>query len=188
MNDVKNVSAAKPKIGGAIFSAPLGTTLPEDAKSELDPKFKSMGYISEDGLVNENSPETEVIKAWGGDTVLVVQTSKEDTFTYTFIESTNLDVLKEVYGQENVTGSLDKGITIKANSNPLEEHSIVIDMVLKGGILRRIVIPNANVAEIGEIEYKDDSAIGYETTMKCAPDSKGNTHYDYIIKPSSEDE
>lgn len=183
MSDVKNVSYAKPKIGGAIYSAPLGTELPKDAKTELNEAFNSMGYISEDGLVNENSPETEAIKAWGGDTVLVVQTSKEDKFTYTLIESTNIDVLKEVYGSKNVTGNLDTGIVIKANSNPLEEHSIVIDMVLKGGILRRIVIPNANVAEIGEIEYKDDSAIGYETTLNCAPDKEGNTHYDYIVKP-----
>ena len=39
--DAKNVSAAKPKIGGSVFVAPLGTKLPEDAKSELDTKFNS---------------------------------------------------------------------------------------------------------------------------------------------------
>ncbi|VGV54734.1 major tail protein [Streptococcus pyogenes] len=33
-NDTKNVTSAKPKAGGAIYSAPLGTTLPEDAKSK----------------------------------------------------------------------------------------------------------------------------------------------------------
>ena len=30
MTNVNNVSAGKPKIGGAVFVAPIGTELPED--------------------------------------------------------------------------------------------------------------------------------------------------------------
>ena len=36
MADAKNVTAAKPKVGGAIWRAPLGTPLPTDAKTALD--------------------------------------------------------------------------------------------------------------------------------------------------------
>ena len=43
--DAKNVTAAKPKVGGAVWRAPLGTALPTDAKTELDAAFKSLGYI-----------------------------------------------------------------------------------------------------------------------------------------------
>ena len=89
MSKTENVSTAKPKIGGAIYSAPLGTTLPTNAIAELNEAFKSLGYISEDGLKNNNTPETDAIKAWGGDTVDVVQNEKADTFTYTLIEALN---------------------------------------------------------------------------------------------------
>ena len=184
MSNTANVSTAKPKVGGAVYSAPLDTTLPTDATTELDTTFKSLGYISEDGLTNENSPETESIQAWGGDTVAVVQTLREDTFSYTLIEATNVDVLKEVYGQGNVTGTLETGIEIKANSKDLEEHCIVIDMILKGGNLKRVVIPNGKVSEVGEISYADADAIGYETTVQAIPDAEGNTHYEYIQKPT----
>ena len=184
MSNAINVSTAKPRIGGAVYSAPLGTVLPTNAISEVGAEFKGLGYISEDGMSNENTPESETIKAWGGDIVATPQTEKIDTFTYTLIEATNIDVLKEIYGQSNVEGDLDTGITIKANNQELEEHALIIDMVLKGGVLKRIVIPNGKVTEIGEVEYQDEEAIGYETTVTAIPDEAGNTHYEYLQKPA----
>ena len=180
MANASNVTAAKPKLGAAIHVAPVGTTLPTDATSTLDNAFVALGYASEDGLTNSNSPESDTVKAWGGDTVLTLLTSKDDTFSLTLIEALNVDVLKLVYGDDNVTGTLATGITVKANSEDLQEHAFVIDMILKNQALKRIVIPQAKVSEVGDITYSDSDAVGYETTLHCTADASGNTHYEYL--------
>ena len=78
MPTVSNVSTGKPKVAGAVFRAPLGTTLPTDASTALASTFKELGYVSEDGVTNTNSPDSDTVKAWGGATVLVVQNEMSD--------------------------------------------------------------------------------------------------------------
>ena len=185
-NNASNVTAGKPKIGGAIWRAPAGTAVPTSADSALDTAvWSNLGYVSEDGVTNSNSPESDDLKAWGGDTVLSLQTAKPDTYKYTLIEALNPEVLKYVYGDANVTGTLATGIAVKANSDDQAEQAIVVDMVLNGGVLKRICIPKGKVSEVGDIVYQDGGAVGYETTLTCVPDSNGNTHYEYLKSAAS---
>lgn len=185
-NNASNVSTAKPKTAGAVYRAPTGTTLPTDAKTALNAAFKGMGYISDSGVTNSNSRSGGEIKAWGGATVCTYQSEKKDTFKMTFVESLNTEVLKAIHGDENVTGEVATGITIKVNDGELEEKAWAIESIMNGGILRRMVIPKGSITEIGDTVYKDDEAIAYEVTISAVPDEEGNTHYEYISKPAGE--
>ncbi|MBR3240237.1 MAG: phage tail protein [Oscillospiraceae bacterium] len=181
MPNVANVSTGKPKVAGAVFRAPLGTTLPTDATTALEAAFKELGYVSEDGVTNNNTPDSDTIKAWGGNTVLVVQNEMSDKWTLTLIESLNPEVLKAVYGDARVTVDSQAGtITVQATADQRIDAAYVIDMIMKGGAMKRVVIPNGSMSELGEIVYKDDEAVGYKLTLNALPDTAGVQHYEYI--------
>lgn len=179
-NTVSNVTTGKPKVTGAIWTAPIGTTLPTDSTTALDVAFTCVGYISEDGLVEGTSRSSDKIKAWGGDPVLYTETEYEKTYKFTMLEATNVAVLKEVYGQSNVTGTLSGGIAISENAKELDARCYVIDEVLRDASTKRIVIPNGKITELDDITHKDDEAVAYGVTVSCLPDTSGNVSYQYI--------
>lgn len=177
-----NVSVGKPSAAGGIHAGdPDEVTAPTDCRSALPSGLEGLGYVSEDGLSNAIETDTQDITAWGGDTVLTVRTSRKETFTFKFIE-TNEAVLKEVYGPENVTVETNGDIAVLHNSKELPQRLYVFEILLTGNRVKRIVVPRANVQEIGEVLYADGEAIGYEVTLGAMPDDEGNTAYEYIGK------
>ena len=183
-NNAQNVTAGKPNTGGAVYVAPLGTSLPASANASLNAAFKGLGYISDAGVTNSNSPSSTSIKSWGGDVVLDVQTEKPDTFKMMFLEATNEEVLKLVFGSDNVSGTLATGLTIEANSTEQVSKSMVIDMLYKDGVIKRVVLPNCKVTSVADVTYSDSAAVGYDVTLSCYPDTDGNTHYEYLLQTS----
>ena len=185
-NTVTNVSTGKPKIGGAIYRAARTANLviPTTAAAELSTDYKCLGYVSEDGLKNNMTTDSDKVKAWGGDTVLAYQKGKEDVFTFSLLEVLNDDVLKTVFGDSNVTitaatTTAPKSVAVAVNNTELNESVWVIDMIMRGNNPRRIVIPYGKVTDIGEITYKDDDVVKYDVSLQAMPDTAGNSHYEY---------
>lgn len=175
------VTAAKPKIGGAISAAPLNTALPTTADGDLDKAFDNLGYVSDEGVARNIDIDTDVIKAWGGDVVLVLDNGKTETFKFSMLHADNTAALKIVHGDDNVEGTdLANGISIKSNNIEKAGHAFVIDMIEQGNTLHRIVIPHGVVTEMDEIKYVDNDAIAYGVTVTAIADSEGNTAYEYM--------
>lgn len=180
MNDADNVSFGKPKSTGAVYVAPAGTTLPTTAWESLNAAFKGLGYVSEDGLVNGVETDTEEVNAWGGDLVLVGQTTFKEMFTVNLIE-TNAEALKVYYGDDNVVEEGDGSITVTQTNEMLPRVSVVFELVMTGGRIKRIVVPNAQIADrSGEITYVDGEAVAYPAVFVAYPDENGDTHKEYI--------
>lgn len=179
-NNATLVTTGKPNIAGAVFSAPLGTTLPTDATTALGEDFTPLGYVSDAGLENSNEMDVSEIKAWGGMIVYRSLTSLTDNFSLALIESENAEVLKAVYGDANVTVGLDDTIAVDIKADDPQEKVWVFELALRGGKKKRIVIPDGAVTTREAITYNDSDAVAYGITVSAYPDANGNTHKEYI--------
>ena len=170
-------SAAKPGVGGGIWFAPAGTTLPTDASTALNSACASLGYVSEDGVTRNISRDNTVIYAWGGEPVASLGTKKTETFKFKLIEPSNVSVLGLTFGE--ATGDLTNGITVTSKTDISTPRSFVISTIMADNVHQRIVIPSGVVTDIGEITYVDNDVVGFELTISAMADSSGNTAYEY---------
>ena len=179
-----NISAAKPGVGGGVWMAPAGTTLPTDASTALNAAFKSLGCMDENGVTRSTSLSSEVVNAWGAAAVAVLGSKKVETVKFRFIETDNLEALGLAFGE--ATGTLANGITVKSKADLFTPRAFVISTLLKDNIHQRLVLPSAVVTAIGDVEYKDNGVIGCEVTLTAMADSAGVTVYDYqkTVTPS----
>lgn len=158
--------------GGVRFWKPgVDVTPPADAVTELVGATDG-GYVSEDGVTKTVDASDENIIAWGGDTVRVVRTEHNLSYSFTFLESLNGDVLKLIHGDENVDIDADTGaIEIRETSDLQPRIGLVIDTV-DGGRRRREFIPNAQLAVSGDVTFSHSDVVRYECTLTAFPDPK----------------
>ena len=176
-NDATNVGVGKPKVTGAVFIAPVKTTLPTDASATLDTKFKGLGYMSEDGATIAEERDSEDIPAWGGDIVYTAQTSYKETIAFTPIEI-NPEVMKAMYGEDNVKVEEGK-LTVTHNAAELPELPLVIETAPNSKTVTRYVVPRAKLTEKGDLSLNGSDPMGRELTFTALPDEDGNTMYEY---------
>lgn len=177
MPNALNVGAGKPNVTGSVYTAPEGSVLPTNSKDALDKAYKELGYSNEDGLTNAFEEDSEKIKAWGGDVVLVLPTESSETFALTMIE-TNEEVAKEFFGAENVS-TTEEDLVMISNANEKDVHPWVFEALLSKTRKQRIVVPRGKVIELGEIQYVDGAPVGYPMTIQALPDEQGNRAYRY---------
>ena len=185
-NTALNVSTGKPKVSGGIYRAPLGTTLPTDASTALSSSFVSLGYIAQGGVTHGFNLDTGEYRAWGGDLVLSFTNSKTHTFAFGLIEVLNKTTYETVYGESNVSGTLAEGMAVTSKGGgDMTEYVYVVELAMRDGAMKRIVIPDGKISAIGDVVYKDDDAVNYPVTLTAQVDNSGNSHYEYIKKAAS---
>ena len=183
-NNAANVSAGKGVKGGYIYSAPVGTTLPTDIETELDPAFKVLGFISEDGYVETVEEDSNDIVDMNGDLMDSSSSNRVESAQFTLAEI-KAETLKRQYGENNVTD--ENGIiTVKHNSDSHPVFAYVLELVLKNNRRWRKVIPQGQSSELDDLTIASSELCQRALTMKYLTDENGNTCYDYYESTETE--
>lgn len=178
-SSVANVYAAMPRATGTLLRAPLGTPGPANAIAELSSAWVDLGYIGEDGYTMSESRDTDKKKAFGGNVVKILQTDYSLTIQFSFLESINADVLRAVYGDDNVTVR-GPSIRVRHNKAPLPHASWVIDTLDSAVGLRRIWIPDGQITTVDDVQIVHTETIAYKVTVECFEDADGTPLYEWV--------
>lgn len=168
------------KTTGAILKAPIGTTMPTDARSVLDNAFTSGGYISESGVTLNISRSTTTIKDWGLNSVRVATTDFGVTITGEFLQTDEF-AAKTLVGDDNVTvtaATQTAGQTIRIGLGPdLPDPAAFVFNMKDGDRRGRLVAPNAQVTEVGSPTFVPGSGNVWPFTLTCYDDGTGHSVY-----------
>lgn len=167
---------------GAILSAPLGTDLPTDARTVLDPLFTGSGYVSQDGVQLTPEYSTTDIIDWSGAVVRRLLESFNGTITWSHIQF-DLASLRNAFGDEYVivtpaTATHGEQIAVSIGAHLPDPKEWVFKMK-DGKALVRIVVPNGQVTSVDAMTFNKSNAIPLPVSLACYPDEYGESIYIY---------
>lgn len=162
------LTSANVRVGvtGVISRAPSSATLPTTTTATLT-GFTDLGYVGEDGVTETRDQSSEKLKAWqNGANVRTVITEGSLTFNFVMLETSKV-TLETFYQSTATTGATEGNITV----NPAAQagrSAWVLD-VIDGAEFMRVVVPEGEVTEVGDVKYASGEAIAREITVTAYP-------------------
>ena len=183
INDGSKVAAAKPKVGGGMYWAPLGTALPTDSSTALNAAFKCMGPISEEGVRPSRDTSIEKVKEWDGSTLATLLSDESRAFEVTLYGVHDVDVLGALFGSTNVVvtaaaGAVGTKIAVTDKGGKPAKGVLILEMT-HGKVKQRKVVPVADPTITDEGAYVLGELRSYTVEIDVLKDASGNFSYEY---------
>ena len=165
---------------GAVAVAPLGTTAPTDARTALANTWVTGGYVSEDGITLGLSRSFQNIKDWSQANVRKALTDFDGTVQCAFLQVDQF-AANEMFGSTNVTKTAantthGEQLKISIGAEVAPEKSWAFNM--KDGNRRvRVYLPDAQITELGDVQFVPGAGNIYPSTISAYPDANGKSIY-----------
>lgn len=182
MSDL-NPTAVRVGVTGKVYVAPLGTTLPTDVTTALNAAFVSVGFISEDALVEQLNITTERLRAWQRPVgIRSLTTEVEWTFQFGMLETSPL-VLDLYYGgaETDVTGGVaSTGILAWPTST---QRAMVVE-IEDGDVITRYAIPVTEIGDREEVNHTNTEGTIWGVTVNVMGSDLDQMAFRYTNDPA----
>lgn len=174
--NAQNIYSAEPLATGVAFVSPLGTPGPTDAVTPvatISQLWTDLGYTGADGFTEKNDHKTDMKRSLGGKIVKVLFTEFSATLEFTLMESLNADVLKAIFGANNVevtaaTSQHGNQVRVLKNSIRFPQQSWLIDTWDDElGAKYRNYAPVGQLISVADIKVVHTDIIEYKVTLEC---------------------
>lgn len=170
LGDYAHVFAATPsglQTAGGLYVAPAGTMLPTDVDEPLDPLFKSLGYVSSDGVTISIDGSTTPIEVWSGERIGSLRDAFAIEYSMSLYQVLSPHVNAVIFGDGSVSTSpatIDQGNRMKVaiSSRMPAMASLVLDAFFEDKAIRQ-------VAELVQMSDIDDITLVHNEPMAFQP-------------------
>lgn len=167
---------------GQAYIAPVGTTLPKDAKTKPSNTFAGLGYHTEDGVKTNKSLEVSEYGAWQSeDPIRRERKSKNFEVAFSLLQWNDATLPFASGGGkiESLTENQFKYVP-PTDSDALEEKALLVD-VEDGQRKMRIYVPRGTVTDPGESVFNRDTMSNLSVAFKALKPSDGGPSYYYVF-------
>ncbi len=175
-----NLNLIRAYTNGAVYTTNpgvVGPTLPTTAGAALNVAFKEVGALSDAGISETTEQDRTDVFIWQNNT-LARRIPGQFTRTYSIVAAeTSLFTLGIQFAGSTVT-STSEGASV-AEKPPTSDVRAWILHGIDGTKAQRIVLPNAEVTNRGDVVWSAEEITVYEWELSAYTDSNGVVAYRY---------
>ena len=170
LGDYSQVFAATPsglQTAGGLYVAPHGTPLPDDVDEPLDAAFKSLGYVSSDGVTISIDGSTTPIEVWSGERIGSLRDAFSIEYSMSLYQVLSPHVNAVIFGDGSVatsaaTAQHGNRMKVAISSRMPKMATLVLDAFFEDKAIRQ-------VAELVQMSDIDDITLVHNEPMAFQP-------------------
>ena len=166
-----DVNLGTGRASGYFYHAPKDTALPASPLAELGQDWVEVGYIAEDGITWSTGRSSEPLKDWANKIRRQLQSEPTGTVAVPII-STTAEVLKTIFGEDNVTetaASQSHGalVSVAVAEGVVSGEEAFLFIMKDGDDALMLGTTNGFITALDDISFQPGSAITWNATVSA---------------------